>query len=167
MYSPEEVAAAKAHILEEVPKGKSLEEICREDMGLTLPSTRLIYQWLHEGSNSYDPEFVQNYARAYIVRQNKIFEEIIEIADTPEVGETTKIGGANGIEIVKADMLGHRKLKIEARQWVLARMNSKRFGNKVETTLQGGDKPIEVDYGKLSPEALEEIAKQSNDGVKD
>lgn len=161
MYTPEEVAAAKRKIIDEVAGGRSLEALLREDIDLELPSKGTVYAWLQEGHKNFDAVFLDGYAHARALRATQIFEEILEIADTPVDGTTTKYSKANGVEVTTADMLGHRKLQVDARKWVLARMDSKRFGDKLETTLQGGDKPIEtIDYGKLSPEALEEIAKQ-------
>lgn len=165
MYTPEEIAAAKAKILKQVAEGESLEAILRNDVDMELPSKQTVYDWLNVGHKNYDGTFFDDYGRARAIRADKIFEEIIEIADTPEIGVTIK-DTPKGRETTTADMLGHRQTKIAARQWVLARMDSKRFGNKVETTLQGGDKPIEtVNYKTLSNAALEEIAKNAEDAA--
>lgn len=163
-YTPEEIAAAKSHILDEISTGKSLDAVVRDDMGLSLPSRETIYTWLREGHNNFDAVFSDDYERARDLRAERIFEEILEISDTPIEGEVTKIGTA-GIEVTKSDMINHRRLQVDSRKWILARMSPKKYGDKIETTIQGGDKPIEtVDYSQLSPEFLEELAKQSNAG---
>lgn len=163
-HTPEIVAHMKARIVEEVKKKRSLHHILSNDVDLEFPSSGLVYQWLNPEHEKYDAEFATNYAYAREVRAEKVFEEMLEIADTPKTGETVKID-PDGITRTKSDMIQHRRLQIETRQWMLARMMPKKYGNKLETTLQGGDKPVEVvDYSKLSTEALEELAKQSNAG---
>jgi hypothetical protein len=66
------------------------------------------------------------------LRQEKIFEEILEIADTPKEGikkkETDK-----GVEITTGDMIQHRRLQVDARKWMLGKMNPKKYGDKLET----------------------------------
>ena len=160
MYSPEEVAAAKKHILEEIPKGLSLAEIVCRDKDMILPSERKIWTWLQEGHKDFDADFYQDYARAYKLRANKIFEEMLQIADD---GRNDTYTDADGKTRIDWDVVQRSKLRVDTRKWILSRMDSKRFGDKMETTLQGGDKPIEtVNYGNLSDAALEEIVKNSN-----
>ena len=156
MYTPEQVAEAKTIILDKISSGLSLQAVLREDETMSLPHKDTINRWLRKGSKTYDAEFYANYARAYEERQNVIFEETIEIADeTAYDWKQTENGKVPDREVVQRS-----KLRIEARQWALSRMNSKRFGNKIETTIEGGDKPLHtVDYNKLSSEALEEIVR--------
>jgi len=163
-YSEETIARMQARIIEEVEKKRSLHHILQNDEDLEFPSSGLVYQWLNPEHHKYDAVFATNYAHAREVRAEKIFEEMLEIADTTKKGKRTKTT-KDGIEISEEDMLGHRRLQIETRQWILARMIPKKYGNKLETTLQGGDKPIEVvDHSKFSDEFLEELAKQANAG---
>jgi len=158
MYSETEIAEAKRIILERVTEGMSLEAITTGDVDLELPSKQTVYNWLNSAHKNYDALFFDDYARARKLRENVIFEEIIEIADnTADDWTLTDRGWTPNKEVVQRS-----KVRIEARQWVLARMNSKRFGNKVETTLQGGDVPIKtVDVKKLSDATLEDIASQA------
>lgn len=163
-YPPEVVKRMQERIIEEVEKKRSLFNILDNDVDLEFPSAGLVYQWLNPEHHKYDAEFANSYARAREVRTEKIFEEMLEIADTTKKGKRKKTT-KDGVEISEEDMLGHRRLQIETRQWMLARMMPKKYGNKLETTLQGGDKPIEVvDHSKFSDEFLEELAKQADAG---
>lgn len=82
-----------------------------------------------------------NYARE--VRADVLFEEIVTIADTPIDGEKTKIS-EKGIEIIKGDMTEHRKLQIDARKWVVAKMQPKKYGDRIDQNISGSLSIIEV-----------------------
>ena len=71
--------------------------------------------------------FRNNYARASDDRAESIFEEILDIADGAEE-ETASIAKA--------------RLQIDARKWILSRMNPKKFSDKQSiehTGPNGGD----------------------------
>ena len=59
-----------------------------------------------------------------------MFDEILEIADTPQGGETTKVG-PNGTETRIGDMIEHRRLQVDARKWILSKALPKTFGDKL------------------------------------
>lgn len=82
-----------------------------------------------------------NYARE--VRADVLFEEIVTIADTPIEGEKTKIS-EKGIEVIKGDMTEHRKLQIDARKWVVAKMQPKKYGDRIDQNISGSLSIIEV-----------------------
>ena len=77
-----------------------------------------------------------NYARE--VRSDVLFEEIIEISDTTEEGIKIKTT-ERGTETITGDMTEHRKLKIDARKWVVAKMQPKKYGDKITQELTGKD----------------------------
>src|SRR5436305_10818518 len=70
-------------------------------------------------------------------------EEILEIANSRVDGKETVVrGNADGkktVEVKTADMLDHRRLQIETRKWLMAKMKPKRYGDKLDVT-SGGDK---------------------------
>jgi len=162
MYSEEDKKIMKSRIVEEIEKKRSLHDILENDILGEFPNASTVYEWLNENSNYYDAEFSNNYERARDIRADKIFEEMLQIADTPVLGETVK-SGLLGDETTTGDMLQHRRLQVDTRKWILGRMKPKKYGDKIETTITGGDKPVQtVDYTKLSPEFLEELAKQAD-----
>jgi hypothetical protein len=109
----------------------------REDM----PSVSTFYKWLIE-----DKAFAEQYARAKEIQIDLLVNEIIDIADNTQDGQKTKINddGKNITEeTVTADMIDHRKLRIEARKWYAGKMKPKKYGDSI--TMKGdADAPIEI-----------------------
>jgi hypothetical protein len=118
-------------ICEELALGKSMRTVCKM---ADMPAMSTVFKWLRENK-----EFSEQYARAKQESADAMAEEILDIADTTEEGETIteKI---EGTEVKRGDMLGHRKLKIETRKWLMAKMKPKKYGEKLDLT--SGDEPI-------------------------
>ena len=98
-----------ADICAKMAAGSSLRSICASD---SMPCLSSVYLWL-----SKHPTFSENYAKAQRDRATAMFEEVFEIGD--EVA-------ADPNEIAKA------RLRVDTRKWALARMDSKRYGDKVQ-----------------------------------
>ena len=85
-----------------------------------------------------------NYSRADV-----LFEEIVTIADTPVEG--TKIKETpKGTVIETGDMTDHRRLQIDARKWVVAKMQPKKYGDRLDVTSDGeklSAPVIKIGYG--------------------
>ena len=99
--------------------GESLNSICKRK---GFPSRNTVYRWLREYK-----DFRDNYARATDDRAESIFEEMLEIADGAEA-ETASIAKA--------------RLQIDARKWILGKMNPKKYSDKQQvehTGPNGGD----------------------------
>ncbi|EML9403843.1 TPA: ubiquitin carboxyl-hydrolase [Klebsiella pneumoniae] len=88
--------------------GESLRKVCERP---GMPSKTSVFRWLAEHQ-----EFRDQYAKATETRADAIFEEIFEIAD-----DATEESAA----VAKA------RLRIDTRKWALARMNPKKYGDKV------------------------------------
>lgn len=87
---------------------------------------------------------IYNYARDF--RSDVLFEEIIEIADNTEIGETVT-NKPSGIEVKTGDMTDHRRLKIDARKWVVSKMQPKKYGDKLDVTT---DNKQTIEYTNVS-----------------
>lgn len=122
MEQAERDEKAQAIVAEIADTGKSLRSVCESNE--VKPSTFLL--WV-----SNDSALAEQYARAMQVRADTHFSEIVEISDKQEIGtvETEKEWGK---EIKTADMVEHRRLRIDARKWVIARMNPRKYGDKLE-----------------------------------
>ena len=72
-----------------------------------------------------------NYARE--IRADVLFEEIIEISDQTENGETIEESD-RGTKKITGDMIRHRQLKVDARKWVVSKMLPKKYGDKIDIT---------------------------------
>ena len=103
-YLPE-VAADICSLLAD---GESLRKVC-ERQGM--PGKATVFRWLAQHE-----EFRDQYAKATETRADAIFEEMFEIAD--EVTE-------------EAAAVSKARLRIDTRKWALARMNPKKYGDKV------------------------------------
>ena len=80
---------------------------------------------------SEENKSLYNYARE--IRADVLFEEIIEIADQTESGETIE-ESEKGIKKITGDMIRHRQLKVDARKWVVSKMLPKKYGDKIDIT---------------------------------
>jgi hypothetical protein len=93
-----------------------------------MPSTTAVMKWLDKDEGG---RLVEQYARAMAMRADVVFDELIEIADTPVEGEKVKIDKDGNEEVQRGDMIEHRRLQVDARKWALARMAPKKYGDKV------------------------------------
>lgn len=96
--------------------GESLNKICQRP---GMPSRTSVYRWLRE----YE-QFRNNYARATEDRAESIFEEMLDIADSVEE-ETASIAKA--------------RLQIDARKWILGKMNPKKYSDKQTVEMTGAN----------------------------
>ncbi|MDU2018897.1 MAG: ubiquitin carboxyl-hydrolase [Leclercia adecarboxylata] len=103
-YLPE-VAADICSLLAE---GESLRKVC-ERQGM--PNKATVFRWLAQHE-----EFRDQYAKATETRADAIFEGMFDIADS--VSE-------------EAAAVAKARLRIDTRKWALARMNPKKYGDKV------------------------------------
>lgn len=115
-------------ILSEIEEGASLRSILSKE-GMPVKST--FFEWLKESE-----EKSNHYAKSIEARADSMFDEMLEIAYTTELGETVKTT-MNGVETTSGDMLGHRRLKIDTLKWVLGRMNPKKYGDKIQQEISG------------------------------
>lgn len=112
-----------AEICERLSKGEPLAQICRDE-GMPAVSTVWAWERAHDGLS-------EAIARARLEGYDAIAAEALRIADTPVEGVETK-ETADGVEIKRADMLGHRKLQVETRLKLLAKWDPKRYGDRLD-----------------------------------
>lgn len=89
-----------------IADGKSLRTICRAD---DMPSIEAVRLWL--ASNQ---EFLAQYARAREESADVAAEEIIEIADNPDIDPNA------------------RRVMIDARKWIASKLKPKRYGDRLD-----------------------------------
>lgn len=112
------------NICERIANGESLRNICRD---AAMPNQDTVHSWLNK-----DKEFSEQYTRARARQEDSYFEDLIEIADcvVPDAAEVAKA-----------------RVQIDARKWVLSRMNPKKYGDKVQTELSGA---VQIETRPLS-----------------
>ncbi len=103
-YLPE----VAADICSQLADGESLRKVCERP---GMPAKATVFRWLAQHE-----EFRDQYAKATETRADAIFEEMFDIADS--VAE-------------EAAAVGKARLRIDTRKWALARMNPKKYGDKV------------------------------------
>jgi len=146
-YTPE----LAAEMCERLSNGEPLRQICRDDR---MPHWTQMYEWI-----ARDPDLSLQVARAREAGYDAMAEELIEISDTLHFGETQVMGDKNSTTTV-ADMLGHRKLRIETRLKLLACWNPAKYGTKVQL---GGDpkNPLKVEASVQADSLLEALIKNA------
>ena len=141
-WTVEKKEIAVKEILLEIMKGRSLTSILKTDERGDLPSKVTFFEWLKE-----DEELTNQYARATEVRADIIFDDILAIAD--ENTNDTSIN-ENGIEVVNNDVIQRSRLRIDARKWVLSKLNPKKFGDKTDITTNGKEVNITPQEVKIT-----------------
>jgi terminase small subunit-like protein len=110
-----------------------------------VPAASSVFLWLQKHK-----DFSDQYARATAARADQFAEEIIEIADE---GSNDTYEDDEGREYVNQDVIQRSRLRVDTRKWLMARMAPKKYGDKVEQILSGGDKPVAVTRVEMVPVA--------------
>jgi hypothetical protein len=126
-------------ILSSIETGKALGEACKEN-GVTPQS---FHKWLREDKTKGKLK-ISKYARACEIRAEIIFEEIMQIADDPREDAIVTDSGI----IMNTEFVQRSRLRIDARKWTLSKMNPKKYGDKIESTLVGDEqRPVIINLG--------------------
>lgn len=119
-------------ICERLADGESLRSIgCDENM----PSQRTIYRWL-----AANETFCQQYARARETQADTLVDEMLDIADdgSNDWMERRREDGSVD-EVVNHEHIARSKLRLDARKWIAAKLQPRKYGDKLDVT-SGGDK---------------------------
>lgn len=109
--------------------GEPLVTICRDDES---PDVSTVYRWL-----AAHQEFRDMYARAREDQADTLADQIIDIADNPVRGVKTKTDEEGNVETTEGDMIEHRRLQVDARKWIAAKLKPRKYGDKTEHTISG------------------------------
>ena len=83
------------------------------------------------------PELDQMYARAKEEQTEYLANEMLEIADTPTTGVTITTKPDGSREEREGDMFQHRRLQIDTRKWIMAKLKPRKYGEKIDVTTNG------------------------------
>lgn len=122
-----------------ITEGMSLREICRrEDM----PDKSTVFRWLSENDKA---AFHDQYARATAARAEFWAEEIIEISDDGS-NDWAERQVAPGVirRMPDPEVVNRSKLRVDARKWLMSKLQPKKYGDKLTNEHVGGDKPISI-----------------------
>ena len=142
---PSEFTQEKAdRICELLASGKSVRSICEMD---GMPERATFFRWIHN-----NVEFQNQYARATSARADAMFEEMFEIADDTALDE-------DGDEKAISERIQRSKLRVDTRKWALARMNPRKFGERVTREITGpGGGPLQQVSANLEGETAKQAA---------
>jgi hypothetical protein len=138
-YSPER----GDEICGRLAKGESLNSICKSE---NMPALPTVYRWMRQRE-----EFRNNYASAREDQADTLADEILYIADTPVSGIKTKTNSAGEVETTESDMIEHRRLQVDARKWIAAKLKPKKYGDA--QAMQINLVPIAVQISFAPPDA--------------
>lgn len=124
---------------------KSIRKAC-EIAGI---STKTYMKWLSESEH-----YAHAHARAMEERADSMFEDILNISD--ENGEDTRFI-EDGTEITNHDVIQRAKLRVEARKWMLGKMQPKKYGDKLDLTSDGEKISSNNNAPDLSHLSVEEL----------
>lgn len=101
-------------LCERIASGRSVVDVCSDK---DMPDAATVYRRMAK-----NPEFAASIARAREAQQDAEAEKIVTMADKATIKNWPVV-----------------KLRIDARKWRAAKLAPKRYGDKIETTLQGPD----------------------------
>jgi hypothetical protein len=129
-YSDKEKNEAFTTICEKIAsEGLALRNILKLD---GMPRSETFYRWMDA-----DEDKSKQYARACAERSDKMFEDILVIADDQE-GDVYK--DKEGNEQTNHNVVTRSRLRIDSRKWMLSKLNPKKYGDVSKHILEGGDK---------------------------
>lgn len=121
---------ATPDILRRISEGESLRKACAAN-GLTIRSFLDLCD--------RDQEIATQYTRAREAGLEVLADQLVDLCDTPVEGTETTVKADGGVEVKTGDMLGHRKLQIDTRKWLLSKLLPKKYGDKVDLNHAGKD----------------------------
>ncbi len=135
-WTKEKIEGKTAEIFELMrTEGLSLRKILGRG---GMPDYKTFNNWIKEKDQLF-----QQYARAREERADLIFDEILEIADQSNADYAGTRD--DGSLIIDGENIQRSKLKIDARKWMLGKMQPKKYGDKSTLELEGSeDKPINI-----------------------
>lgn len=113
-------------------EGESLRAICRLDH---MPSIGAVLRWISE-----DDKLKEQYARAMAVRADAIFEELLDIADDGQNDWMEKqLNNGDTITVANHEHITRSRLRVDARRWMLGKMEPKKYSDLMRQELTGKD----------------------------
>ena len=114
-------------ICDKIINGKSVRTVLNEIEPKISPSTFFI--WLRE-----DELKSKQYEIATKERSELVFEDILDIADN---SSNDYVENENGNLVLNAENIQRSRLRVDARKWILSKMNPKKYGDKTDITTNG------------------------------
>ena len=147
-----ELAAA---ICERLAAGESLRAICKDE---GMPSDMSVRRWALDNVDG----FSSRYACARELGFDALADEALDIADTTEVGVRSERSD-DGYKETREDMLGHRKLRVDTRKWLLAKWAPQKYGERQAIEMSGTLALSSMSEDEIKAELAAYVAGDVND----
>ena len=130
------------NILRRISNGESVRSVLSDNRDKeVLPSRKTFFEWLLD-----DKTLSDQYAHACEKRADAIFEEILDIAD--ETHSDKKVL-EDGREVIDNEVVQRSRLRVDARKWMLSKMNPKKYSDKIQVdTSTFEEQPLFPDVSK-------------------
>ena len=116
-----------------ISQGETLRAICEDS---AMPSHQTVYRWV-----AVEPTFRTDYARAREAQMEGWADDIVEIADDATNDYMERIGKGGAVErVVDPETVQRSKLRLDARKWLMSKLASRRYGDKVSIDLDANMK---------------------------
>jgi len=146
-------------ILERIALGEAVRQIC---LLPGMPNETTFYRWLLRNE-----EFRAQYRIAKEAQMDRMEEALVEIADDARNDWMTRESERGGERLAFNDEAVRRStLRINVRQWLMSKLKSKKYGDKVEVTGEGAKTEITVNVG-LSKDRLDELQQRRLQAMED
>lgn len=109
---------------------KSLKTIC-EDIE-SAPTAKTFWMWMET-----DSALCERYTRAKAAQLEVLADQMVDLADTDRICEKVTVKADGSREVVILDQVDRSKLQIETRKWLLAKLNPKKYGERVQQDISG------------------------------
>jgi hypothetical protein len=141
-------------------EGMSLRRICQQQ---GMPDKATVLRWA-----SRTPEFRDQYARAREVAADALVDEALAIADDASE-DIEQVDSGDGVLATRVnhEHIHRSKLRVQVRQWMAARLNPRKYGDRVAHDFSDPEgKPLAptlilqgVDRAKPAPKAGARVRK--------
>lgn len=143
-----------AEICDRLAGGESLRAICEAD---GMPKAETVRRWVLDDVEGFSGP----YTRAREIQAETMADDLLDIADNGSNDWMERTNKKGEIEkVLDREHVTRSALRLETRQWLMARILPKKYGVKSEVTLDGGLNlnSIPLEQQRALAAALEAIA---------
>lgn len=130
-YSQEDKDRIFNEICTLIENGMAVRNALKQD---GMPDSKTFYDWMDKDNSK-----LQQYARACELRADMMAEDMLEIADDGTNDYMTITKGDTEYNVEDREVTSRSKLRVEARKWLLSKMNPKKYGDKTDITTNGNE----------------------------
>ncbi len=127
-------------ICQRIANGETFRDL---DKDPKMPSVDTMIRWLTDNKHK---DFSEQYKHARAVQAEKMFDELLEIADDGSNDLMTVKKGNNEYEMENKEVTNRSRLRVDTRKWYLSKVLPKKYGEKLDVTSDGKALPAPI-YG--------------------